>query len=374
MILDRGQSLRAGGESRPIGSDELRLREKQAQYGAVFAPESGESSPPLSFGSAREEYAAATRKAAVFDAGNRTLLELSGADRARFFHSFCTSDIKRLKTGEGCEAFIPSVKGRVIGHVFVDATESSLWLDADPGQAERLVPHLERYIINEDVQIADRTADWGELIVVGLEAADRIGRLGIDVAALKNLEHRHCDAVEAARVRRFDIEPHRGFVFCVPRDRLADLWDRFCQADMRPAGWDVWNALRIEAGRPVYGVDISEENLAQEVGRTKTAISFTKGCYLGQEPIARIDAMGHVNRELRSLRVADEPIPPAGSRVFADAAHSSQVGTITSSAYSFSTNSPVAMAVIRSNASAPGSQVFVDGQSSPAIVFWQPAL
>ena len=70
-----------------------------------------------------------------------------------------------------------------------------------------------------------------------------------------------------------------------------------------PAGSEVWTALRIEAGLPVFGVDISDDNLAQEVGRTKTAISFTKGCYLGQEPIARLDALGHVNRELRSLRL-----------------------------------------------------------------------
>ena len=83
---------------------------------------------------------------------------------------------------------------------------------------------------------------------------------------------------------------------------------------------------------PVYGVDLTDENLAQEAGRTASAISFTKGCYLGQEPIARIDAMGHVNRELRSLRIAGEAIPSAGARVFSDAAASAAVGTITSAA------------------------------------------
>jgi folate-binding protein YgfZ len=230
-------------------------------------------------------------------------------------------------------------------------------------------------LINEDVQIADRTAGFRELIVVGPEAAQRIGHLGVDVAKLENLEHRPCD-IGGAVVRQFDVEPQRGFAFLVSQDRAVELWDRLCQADVILAGWQVWTALRIEAGLPMYGIDISEENLAQEVGRTKTAISFTKGCYLGQEPIARIDAMGHVNRELRSLRVAGEVVPPAGSRVLADAGGSSQVGMITSSAYSFGSSSPVAMAVVRSNVSAPGSQVFVEvpGGLAAATVFWQPPL
>ena len=160
------------------GSTELPLRENQLQRGAVFVPESADRSQPLHFGSAREEYVAATTQAAVFDLSDRTLLELSGSDRVRFLHNFCTNDVKRLKTGQGCEAFVPNVKGRVLGHVWIDATEPSLWIDADPAQAEHLVPHLERYVINEDVTIADRTADWGELLVVGPEAAERLRKLG----------------------------------------------------------------------------------------------------------------------------------------------------------------------------------------------------
>ena len=374
--LSAGGDPFCGGATASTGSNVLRLREQQTQCGAVFRTEAHDRSPPLHFGSAREEYSAATTRAAVFDLGDRTLLELSGSDRVRFLHNFCTNDIKGLKIGDGCEAFVPNVKGRVLGHVFVDATESSLWIEADPAQAERLTLHFERYVINEDVAIADRTVDWAELVVVGPEAANRLGRLGIEVTDLKNLEHMHCDVGGTARVRRFDIEPHPAFAVWTSRDLLGELWDRLWQADVRPAGSEVWTALRIEAGLPVYGVDITDENLAQEVGRTKTAISFSKGCYLGQEPIARIDAIGHVNRELRSLRLAGEFVPRAGSRVFADAARSTPVGTISSSAYSFGSNSPVAMAVLRSTVGACESRGFVEGPDTPveAAVFWQPAL
>ena len=279
------------------------LREAQSRSGAVFPPGDAGSGVPLHFGSPKEEYAAATAAAALFDFSDRTVVELTGSDRVQFLHSFCTNDVKRLSAGQGCEAFVTNVKGRVVGHIWVDVADSSLWLDADPGSAERLVPHLERYVINEDVAIADRSADWGALLVTGPEAAGDWHRLGIDVAALANLDHLGFDLFGTpARVRRFDVGLHRGYAFIAQRNRLADWWTRLCEAGIRPAGSAVWTALRIEAGLPVCGVDITDDNLVQEVGRTQTAVSFTKGCYLGQEPIARLDAMGHVNREFRSLR------------------------------------------------------------------------
>jgi folate-binding protein YgfZ len=137
----------------------------------------------------------------------------------------------------------------------------------------------------------------------------------------------------------------------------------------------MWTALRIEAGLPIYGVDLTDDNLAQEAGRTGTAISFTKGCYLGQEPIARLDAMGHVNRELRSLRLSTSDVPLQGAAVFSDAAGAAPVGTATASAFSFGTNCAVALALLRSSVSAPGTQIFVETGIStvPATVFWFPA-
>jgi len=235
------------------------LRETEVRLGSVLPLGETVRGLPLHFCSARDEYVAATITVAVFDFSDRTLIELSGSDRVRFLHSFCTNDVKRLRAGQGCEAFVANVKGRVIGHVWVDAVESSLWLDADPGSAERLVSHLERYVINEDVTIADRTIDWGELLVTGPEAAGRLAGLGIDVAALGNLDHIDGGlSGTTARVRRFDVGPHRGYALIIRRDRLADCWDRLCDAGVRPAGSEAWTALRIEAALPVFGVDISD--------------------------------------------------------------------------------------------------------------------
>jgi tRNA-modifying protein YgfZ len=355
------------------------LRERQRQAGAVFAAEGpaqvGEPSMPVHFGDPRVEYAAAERESAVFDWTDHALLELSGADRVTFLHNFCTNDIKGLSAGHGCEAFITNVKGRILGHTWIQVGHETIWLDAGPVAADQLLAHLERYIINEDVALADRSSEWGELLVMGPRAEAAILPIAGDAGRLGPLESVEVDCAPGpVRVSRRDVAAQVAYVVCARREALGELWRVLCDSGARPAGSAAWSALRIEAGLPVYGVDLSGENLAQEAGRTSSAISFTKGCYLGQEPIARIDAMGHVNRELRSLRIAGDTIPPAGARIFVGGADSAPVGTVTSAAFSFGTNSAVALALVRSSASTPGNQVFVEiGPSlSPATVFWSP--
>jgi tRNA-modifying protein YgfZ len=359
------------------------LRNRQQEAGAVFGADSSASADdpglPLHFGNPREEYAAAVSAAAIFDWSDHGLIELTGKDRVTFLHGFCTNDIKRLVAGQGCEAFVTNVKGRILGHIWIEADTTALRLDAGPGSPSRLCAHLERYIINEDVTVADVSADWCELLVMGPSAGSAIaeGDSGDVLGPQRHLnEYWNAEGAHGRiRVSRRKVSSQAAYVVCAPRRALAAVWDAFCKAGVRPAGSAAWSALRIEAGLPLYGADLTDENLAQEGARTETAISFTKGCYLGQEPIARIDAMGHVNRELRSLRIAGESIPLPGVRVFSDAAGSTAVGTVTSAAFSFGSNSAVALAQLRSNVSTPGAQVFVEaaGSLSPATVFWLPA-
>jgi tRNA-modifying protein YgfZ len=355
----------------------LDLRERQRQAGAVFAADAatsaGDGGLPLHFGNPRDEAAAAVGAAALFDWSDHGLIDVTGADRVKFLHSFCTNDVKRLVPGQGCEAFVTNVKGRILGHVWIEAGSRELRLDAGPISIERLVAHLERYIINEDVAVADATSQRGELMVMGPSAAAMIGPLFAGVDRLGPLEHLEVDgAGGAVRVSRRDVGSQPAYVLCAARGALGELWDVLRQSGARPAGSVAWSALRVEAGLPIYGVDLTDDNLAQEAGRTSTAISFTKGCYLGQEPIARLDAMGHVNRELRSLRIAGETLPAAAARIFSDAAGTTAVGTVTSAAFSFASNSAVALALVRS--SATGTEIFVEIASglAAATVFWQP--
>jgi folate-binding protein YgfZ len=347
------------------------LRETQSQSGATFG---GNSPLPGHFGNPASEYRAATQSAALFDLSDRVSIELRGKDRQPFLHNFCTNDIKRLQPGEGCEAFLTNIKGRVVGHILVFAAKDALWLDSVPGSATFLASHLDKYVITEDVQVRDRTPDMGMLYVAGPDAASRLGPLlRASVAELEpgGCRNGSCAGVDV-QARRFDFILTPGFQLVAPRDRLTDLWTGLTAAGIAPAGAAAFEALRIEAGFPHYGVDISEDNIAQEAGRTKRAISFTKGCYLGQEPIARLDAMGHVNRILRGVRLAGGPVPPVQTPVF-DETGAQQVGVITSAAMSYVDTVPVALAMLRSQASKPDTQVRVTvmgGQSIEGTIFW----
>jgi folate-binding protein YgfZ len=356
------------------------LRARQRQAGAVFAAVSsglpGDDRPPLHFGDPRAEYVAAHGTAALFDWTDHGLIELTGSDRVRFLHSFCTNDIKRLIAGSGCEAFVTNVKGRILGHLWIEAGDTALRLDFGTVATERLLTHLERYIINEDVVVTDRSSDLGELLVIGPRAAESLVPLSADVRRLAPLQHLDVAGPSSGiRVSRRGVDDLPAYVVCGPHGVLGEAWEKIKEAGARPAGATIWSALRIEAGLPIWGVDLTDENLAQEAGRSASAISFTKGCYLGQEPIARLDAMGHVNRELRSLRITGEAIPSPGAGVFADAAGSAAVGGVTSAAMSFGSDGPVALALVRSSVSAPGSAVFVEAATTlaPATVFWAPA-
>jgi hypothetical protein len=347
------------------------LHESQRRQGAVFADAAATGA--LHFGDPTAEYRGATTSAALFDFSHHACIEVTGKDRAKFLHGFCTNDVKRLSIGDGCEAFVTNVKGKIVGHVWIVATEYSLWLHPLIANVENLVAHLERYVINEDVQIADRTQEFGGLLVLGPFAAERIEALGARVSGLANLQGCSNETLGSPiHVRRFDVGPIPGYAIRIGRDILTRLWVRLIESDVRPAGSQVWTALRIEAGLPVYGVDLTNDNLAQEAGRTQTAISFTKGCYLGQEPIARIDAMGHVNRELRSLQVAGDAIPMAGDEVVSDQVSSQNLGAVTSGAFSYGRQAGVGMAMLRSKFANPGSAVFVesDGRMHSASVFW----
>ena len=311
-----------------------------------------------------------THAATFFDLTGRAQIELTGSDRAKFLHNFCTNDINRLGDGEGCEAFITNIKGRVLGHIFVFATADSLWIDSVPGADETLLAHLDRYLITEDVTLNSRTDDFGVFFLSGSSAVDALSKVRIDAGNLGLNGHSILDAGETfTAVRRVDWLNEPGFLLLVARDKLEDARSALTAAGILESAPEAFEALRIESGFPLYGRDISDENLAQEVGRSQTAISFTKGCYLGQEPIARIDAMGHVNRQLCGLRLSSGPVPEPDSVIVADDGDK-EIGRVTSSAISPATNLPVAMAYLRSQFLAAGTNVFVQvsGENIAATV------
>lgn len=305
------------------------------------------------FGNPRTEYQAATEAAAIFDVSNRTQLEMSGADRHSFFHGFCTNDIKGLATGCGCEAFLCNVKGRILGHVFVFASETSLAIESVPGQGEALTSHLGKYHLVEDIELVDRTETLAEFLISGAEAKQRLSAAGLNVAGLEPWRHTTLDvpiaeSTIACHAKRVDLFGVPAFLITTNTDQADTLWQHLTDSGIAPAGTSVFESLRIEAGFPVYGIDLSDENLAQEAARTEQAISFQKGCYLGQEPIARLNAMGHVNKALQSFVIDSPDLPPVGTALLNPKKEEKEAGRATSIAWSWSSEKPIGLGMVRS--------------------------
>lgn len=308
----------------------------------------------------------------LFDVSDRVQIEVTGRDRVKFLHSFCTNDIKKLQPGQGCEAFVTNVNGKVLGHIFVFAERDSLWLESVAGATATLLPHLDKYLITEDVRFADRSAEFAELLLAGSSSTELLERLGLSVSSLPRYGHlsHGSDAMPLRSLRRVDWFDSPTWLLSMPVVQRDEIQRALTQTGAQLANDDEFHSSRIAAGFPIYSIDITEENLAQEVGRTALAISFTKGCYLGQEPIARIDAMGHVNRQLCRLELSWGPPPSFGTPILDKSAPDGKpIGTITSSASKrvADADESLALAYLRSGFAKAGSQVFVEDRAANVL-------
>lgn len=304
------------------------------------------------------EYEALTRGTGLVDLAGWTTVAVRGSDRATFLHSFTTNDIKRLAPGMGCEAFVTSPQGRTLGHVLVFCEPERLVLSTTPRQAAALMAHFERYVITEDVEFVDLTSERGVLLVAGACAEATLASCSGGEALQAMLAHGAvrlggCEVV----LRRV---PYAGansyFVEMEGRDREA-VGEALLAAGGGIADEAAGEVVRLEAGFPLFGRDISEENLPQEVGRDRQAISFTKGCYLGQETVARIDAVGHVNQLLRGLHFGGADMPPVGTTLRVEG---QRVGQVTSVAWSKRLGGPLGLGYVRRQYAKAGSELASD--------------
>lgn len=301
------------------------------------------------------QYAALTGGAGYTELPGRTLLEVSGRDAAPFLHSFTTSDIKKLPVGHGCEAFVTSPQGKTLGHVLIFRGEKSLLVSTTAGQATPLIGHLGRYVISEDVEFRDLTSERVTLLLAGPHAAEILAKFGVESVPAELLAWQSISLGGIPlTIARVEYVTSPSFLLFVPASEATALGARLQSAGAIACSEAVVDAARIEAGVPLFGRDISDDNLPQEIARDAKAISFTKGCYLGQETIARIDALGHVNRLLVGVRFAGNDIPVTGTSLSFD---DKEVGRVTSAAWSPKLNAPLAFAVVRRAQAKPGTRL-----------------
>lgn len=328
---------------------------------------------PWHFGDWQQEYHAALQTAAILDISHRTTLTLRGRDRATFLHNFCTNDIVRTPVGGGCEAFLTTAQAKILAwfHAFVEA--DAIYLDADPGRGPVMVQHLARYQISDDVTFEDLTGQVAVWHICGPAAAERLSSL-LNMPSLPSREHEHTLAQVAGqliRVRRLSRLGLAGWDIVCDPPTARHLVGEALKTKVSPLGYAAAEVLRVEAGWPVFGRDLNESNLPQEVGRDSVAISFSKGCYLGQETVARIRAYGHVNRMLCGLRLATSEVLPAGTLLLPATVHPApsgqpaEIGRVTSCVYSPRYGSAIALAWLRRGWWQAGTTVLAETPTGP---------
>jgi|SRR5215831_6442108 len=308
------------------------------------------------------EHASLRQSAGVLDLSFRSRICLTGADRVRFLHGQVTNDVKKLRAGEGCYAAITTNKGKMESDLNIFCLADELLLDFEPGLTGKISQRLEKFIVADDVQIVDVAQDYGLLSVQGPKAEEVIQLLGLfteiparplDSSKISDgtlgeiYLMNHARLVGSAGIlpadsggksvagRRQDAGAPGagGFELFIPNTSLGAVADKLIAAAKqiggRAGGWQAFETARIEAGIPRFGADMGETNLPLECGIEGHAISYKKGCYIGQEVLNRIHSFGHVTKELRGLRLADDlkSLPQHGDKLFHDG---KEIGYVTS--------------------------------------------
>lgn len=304
---------------------------------------------------------------------DRGLIEAVGPDRAAWLHNLVTNVIKTLGAGDGNYAFAVNIKGRVVfdlNMLVLDnpaQPDGRLWLDIDAGWTADALKHLNRYIITENVALADRSAHFARLALIGPRAAGVVERLGLgNLRAMASLQHVEVGSVDpAARMLRHDFCGVMAAEFVVPLSEEAAWQARLLDAGrddgIQPVDVAAVDIVRIESGIPASRRDIDAEVVPPETGQIERGISYHKGCYLGQEVIERMRSHGVLPRKLVGLRLhcAEPPAPPLTLRREAN-----EIGRVTSTCWSPLLNVVLALGYMKSAHIAAGVRLtaaVVDG-------------
>lgn len=260
--------------------------------------------PPMSFGNDEVALAALTTGVVLVDRSHWGLLAMAGADRLRFLHNQSTNAFTQRQPGEGCDTVFVTATARTLDLATVYLTEDSLWMVTSPGQDQPLLDWMDRYIFPADkVNLTNQTGEMALFSLVGPSSHALGQTLGSTLSA---------DAPYGQHQPLGDSGWHLaagsglgwpGYTLWGPRATAADLWQRCSQGGAIPAGEALWERWRIQQGRPVPGAELTEDVNPLEAGLWHT-LSFDKGCYIGQETIARLNTYRGVKQQLWGLRLS----------------------------------------------------------------------
>ena len=368
-----GPDVETPSDGTPAGAAAAALHATLRDAGARIEPVDGRPTI-VSFGDPEEEHRALRGAAALLDDTDRCLLEVRGASAREHFGGLVTNHVEALEPGQGLYAFMLTPRGRPVAEMRVVAREPEegeevLWVDMPAACASSAREHLGRYLPPRLARFEplERHVRLGVAGPRADEALEALGaeRLPADPLAAGELRHPSLDAA-AVVVRREEPVGTGHDVYLAAGD-LTAAWDALAdgvaRCSGRPAGHRAREVWRVERGIPVYGREITPDVLPQETGQTDRAVDFEKGCYTGQEVVARIHYRGKVNRHLRGLRIDEEleALPAPGDELF-DGERSR--GTITTSLLS-PRMGPIALGYVRREVE-PGDRLALEPGGDPA--------
>jgi folate-binding protein YgfZ len=308
----------------------LPLQKLHHRWGARFESRDGVQ-VPVAYTTVGEEYAALRAGCGLIDRSDVVRLELMGEDRHRFLNGLVTCDVKDLAPGQGAYGYFTDRQGKILADAVVLALEDRLWLELPPSAGDSIRAHLEKYIIADRVEVRplDDLVVW---TVAGLRAHEFIAGVSPEPLSDALWSHRKLtiagSEVQLARQGRLGIDAWT--LWCsasIGRPIAESLLERGAGLGLRAVGREALEIVRVEEGIGRFGQDFGPENFPQEVGEEEAAVSYTKGCYLGQEIVARIHYRGGVNHKLVRIALDSPALPLPGTPLLSDA---SEVGRITS--------------------------------------------
>jgi folate-binding protein YgfZ len=323
---------------------------------------------PADYGDPLAEYQAVRSGAGLVDLSFRGMLRLTGGERLRWLNGQISNDVKALRDGEGKLASVLTAKGRLLAELAVYGLADAVLIDLQRDRAEPVRSAFDRHIIADDVRVEDVSDRFARLMVVG-PAATRIVAAAVeeDVAALAPWCHREKQSGDApVRIAASRWLRLPAFELMAPIEAAEHLWTAFARYHpdgVRPVGMTALEWLRVEAGWPWFGVDYDAEHLLLE-SLTTDHVSFTKGCYVGQEVVIRVEHQGHLNKRLCGLAVAGNTIPQPGASISME---ERTVGRLTSAVRSPALDRVIALGTLRRECWEPGTKLRISADPEALV-------
>ena len=317
---------------------------------------------PLSYGSPDEEYTTAVTAAAVYDASSVGRLKVTGVDGLDLLHRLSTNAVERLAPGQGTNTVLTDDRGRIIDLLTVLNLGDHILLLTSPNQQERIIAWLDKYTIIEDITVENVTGDTAMMGLVGPDAASIASIVNGVSAAVELQPYCTSPVEESVHLVRCDMGRLPNFYIVGDANTISRLWETSVDAGARPMGLEAYQALRVGLGVPAHGSELGDAYNPLEAG-LMPAISFTKGCYIGQEVIARLDTYQKVQRRLVSLSLP--PSVESGTRLMLD---NREVGMLTSVSPLTSDGKRLGLGYVRTAAAEEGMRLELGDMEAVASI------